>query len=136
MTEFTGRSFLVSEPTQFLFYSLKVISKKHWTSDRETEEIAFAKALVKENAIIYLDLMQELIDAVESRRTFDDAVDKAKTKVECLVARVDESLRRSYWSAGFTTRDRAATEEPIGGDKMKLFAYLDLAKRKTNSCTS
>ncbi|MFA5904731.1 MAG: radical SAM protein [Desulfobacula sp.] len=54
----------ISEETRSLFYTLKVISKAHFDPLAETPVTKFAREVVIQNAQIYLDLMDNLVNAI------------------------------------------------------------------------
>lgn len=90
----------LSSETRSLFYALKVISKTHFDPKRESLESKRARELVIENGLIYLDLIEDLLDEIAAGRSnqlISNAVSRAHDRVRNLVIEVAKDLDRGLF---------------------------------------
>jgi len=87
----------LSGPSKQLMYSLKLITKKDWKPDQD-KEITFANRIVKENAQIFLDLLETL--SIESlNRKLDqnssNIIANAHNRINKLVNDCQEAIKQN-----------------------------------------
>lgn len=68
-----------SAESKFLFYALKSISKRHFEYSNEKSEWTIAKKLVEENGKIYVELIEDLANAIKKANT---SLEKNREKVK------------------------------------------------------